>query len=205
MANRIKTFFESLIFAGLKPGGGAQAPRRGRLGPLREKIERFLSGGRAPSDPFYLSNRSWKQKLRLAVGIAVPGALLLGALALVFTNVYAPTAAPPKETPASEILAKLLPNLEKTIQLDKYPDAEFVELRVRRDGPRALVGVLRNKTDRVISVEFDADLADLNGARVGSITKRVEKAPAKGLISFEFPLDNADAAVVFIRRMRTAQ
>lgn len=174
-----------------------------RLGSLRDKIELFLSGGRAPSDPFYLSNRTWKQKLRLALVIATPTALLVFALALVFTNVYAPKAAPPKEVSAAEMMAKLLPDLEKTANVDTYKDAEIAELRVLRDGAPRIAGILKNKTDRVISVEFDLDLTNLDGSRVGTATERVEKAPALSSLPFEFPVHNPEVAYALVRKVRT--
>jgi hypothetical protein len=204
MWNRLKKFFESLVYAGLKPQGLKPEPRSGRWGLLRDKIESFLSGGRPPSDPLYLSNRTWRQKLKLGIVFAIPTALLLGALVLVFTNVYTPEAAPPKEASAKEILAKLFPDLEKTVQIDTYTDAEFVQLTVRRDGPKALTGLLRNKTDHVISVEFEADLANLRGARVGSVTERVEKVPPRASVPFEFPINNSpDAAMALLHHART--
>ena len=112
MANRIRRFIESVVYAGLKPSGGVPAETKppGRLGPLRDKIELFLSGERS-SDPFYLSNRTWKQKLRLPLLVAAPTLLLFCALVLIFTNVYSPKAAPPKEVSPREVMKRLLPDL----------------------------------------------------------------------------------------------
>jgi hypothetical protein len=207
MFKRLRSFVESLVFAGLKPSGGVSLepkPER-RLGPLRDRIDLFLSGGRTPSDPLYLTNRTWKQKLRLALVIATPTALLFFALALVFTNVYAPKTAPPKEVSAAEIMAKLLPNLEKTVNIDTYKDAEIMELRVLRDGPPRVSGILKNKTGRVISVEFDLDIASLSGSRVSSSTQRVDKAPPNSSTPFEFPAGNSEAAYALVRQIRTVQ
>jgi hypothetical protein len=177
----------------LKPKVYTPAPEPARVSPLRDKIERFLSGGRPPSDPLYLSNRTWLQKLRLAFGIALPLVVLLGALALVFTNVFAPARPAPKEPTAKEILAKLLPDLENTVQIDTYKDAEFLQLHVRRSGPPALVGLLRNKTSHVVSVEFSVYLANIEGGHVGTVTERVDKAPPGETVPFEFPLGDSDA------------
>lgn len=199
MANRLKQLIASLLYAGLKPRVYAPAPAPGRPGPLREKIERFLSGGRLPSDPLYLSNRTWRQKLKLALGIVIPGALLLGALALVFTNVYKTA------TPAPKPLERPLPNLEKAFQSGAYQDAEFVQLQVRRNGPPVLVGSLRNKTQHVISVEFEVYLANNEGAHVGTVIRRVENAPPGGLVPIEFPLDSPDASRALVRSIRTVQ
>jgi hypothetical protein len=206
MANRLRRFIESVVFAGLRPSGGPPPETKPvrRLGPLRDKIELFLSGGQAPSDPLYLTNRTWKQKLRLALVIATPTALLFCALALVFSNVYSPKAAPPREISAAEIMANLLPDLEKTVNIDTNKDAEILQLRVLRDGPPRVVGILKNMTDRVISVEFDIDLTDLNGSRVSTSTERVEKAPPNSSIPFEFPV-NPEAGYALVRKVRTVQ
>jgi hypothetical protein len=206
MANRIRRFIESVVFAGLKPSGGVpaetQPPRR--LGPLRDKIELFLSGGRS-SDPFYLSNRTWKQKLRLPLLVAAPTLLLFCALALIFTNVYSPKAAPPKEVSPREVMKKLLPDLEHTVHLDTQQDAEVGELRVLHDGTPRVSGFLNNKTDRVISVELDLEFVDVNGSRVGSITERVDNAQPNASTPFEFPTGNSAVAGGLVRKIRTVR
>ena len=58
---QIREFLESIAFAGLKPGGQT-APKRQLpwLGPLRDRL---LSGGPAPTDPLYLTNRTLGRKL----------------------------------------------------------------------------------------------------------------------------------------------
>jgi hypothetical protein len=205
MLNRIRRFFESLAYAGLKPSGGVPAeakPRR--LGRLRDRVELFLNGGQ-PSDPLYLSNRTWKHKLRLALLIAIPVALVFGALALVFTNVYTPKAPPPKEVSAAEMLARLLPDLQKTSGINAYKDAEIVELRVAPGAAPRIAGVLKNNTDRVISVEFELDLVSIRGSRVGAATWRVDKAPPNASVPFDFPAGNSEAVYVLVRKMRTVQ
>jgi len=199
MANRLKEFIASLAYAGLKPKVYTPAAAPVRAGRLREKIERFLSGGRLPSDPLYLSNRTRGQKLKLAIGIAIPSALLLGALTLVFTGPHEPA------TPAPKAQEKPLPNFEKTVKIGAYEDAEFAELQVRRSGPPALVGALRNKTDRVLTVEFEVYLANSEGAHIGTVIRRVEKVPPGGLAPVEFPLDNPGASTALVRSIRTVQ
>jgi hypothetical protein len=210
MLNRIRRFIDSLVFAGLKPSGGIPPenkpqPRR-RFATLRYKIELFLSGGPAHSDPLYLSNRTWKQKLRVPLLIGVPTAVVFGVLALVFTNIYTPKAAPPpKEPTATEIMAKLLPDVEKTAHVDTYKDAEIVEIGVTEDGPRRVVGILKNNTNRVISVELDVDIADHNGGRVSSATERVNNAQPNTTTPFEFPARSPEARYALVRKLRTVQ
>ena len=63
MLKRLKQFFESLAYAGLRPSGGkplnlSQPKKPGWFG---QRLEKFLvSGGQ--SDPLYLSNRTFMQK-----------------------------------------------------------------------------------------------------------------------------------------------
>jgi hypothetical protein len=207
MLNRIRRFFESLVYAGLKPSGGVppepESPRR--PGKLRDKIELFFYGGR-PSDPLYLTNRTWKQKLRAPLLIGIPTVVVFIALALVFTNVYSPKTAPPKQPTPAELMANLLPDLQKTVHINTYTDAEITALRVvRGEGPPKVSGTLKNKTDRVISVELDVDLADVNGSRVGSLTERVSKAQPNGVTQFEFPAGNSAAVYALVRKMRPVE
>ena len=141
----------------------------------------------------------------MALLIATPTALLFCALALVLTNVYAPKAAPPREVSAVDLMAKLLPDIEKTVNIYAYKDAEIVELRMLRDGAPRISGVLKNKTDHVISVECDIDLANVDGSRISTATERVEKAPALSSMPFEFPVHNPETAYALVRKMRTVQ
>ena len=87
MFNRIKQFFESVDYAGLKPSGAkplgaAETKPSGWLAPIQQRIERYLNKG-GSSDPLYLSNRTFMQKARLWLIIGVPSAALLGGLGLV--------------------------------------------------------------------------------------------------------------------------
>jgi hypothetical protein len=206
MANRIRRFFESLAYAGLKPSGGVSLePPPRKPGGVRDKLEVFLNGGK-PSDPLYLSNRTWKQKIRAPLLIGVPMAILFVALALVFTNVFSPKTAPPKQLTPTELMANLLPDLQNTVHINAYTDAEIVSLRVmREDGPPRIAGTIKNKTDHVISVDLDLDLADGNGSRVGSVTERVSNAQPNAETRFEFPAANPTTMYAIIRKIRPAQ
>lgn len=204
LANRIRSFLESLAYAGLKPSGGAPPePKTPRpLDSLREKIELFLNGGK-PSDPLYLSNRTWKQKMRAPLLVGIPMALVLGALVLIFTNVFSPKAAPPPKplTPA-EMMANLLPDLQDTVHIDAYTDAEITSLRVVRDeGAPRVVGVIKNKTDHPISVELDMDFADVNGSRVSNATERVSNVAPNASTQFEFPAENPATIYAIVRKI----
>ena len=98
MANPLKKFIESLLFAGLKPSTPGQAPsapaKRGQLRLLWERVDRWASGA-APDDPLYLSNRTWRQKLRMGLALGIPGLLVIGGLTLVFGKILIPKTPPP--------------------------------------------------------------------------------------------------------------
>ena len=116
---RIREFFESIVFAGMKPASqAAPKPQLKWLGPLRGLAERFLSGGPAPTDPLYLTNRTPGQKLRSWGLIAIPCLVLLGGVAITLSSYLDPPAPPPaKELTAAEITAKLLPNMDRDFKL----------------------------------------------------------------------------------------
>jgi hypothetical protein len=206
MANRFQRFFESIAYAGLRPSGAPQKESQGWrwLGPLREPLERFLSGGRQ-MDPLYLSNRTWSQKLKLALVIAAPCVLLLGALAFIFGYRLAPKTAPPHQQTSAEIVARLLPDLEKTVQIPEYKDAEILEIRVDRSGAPKVTGRLHNRTSHELSVEFTVDFTDESGSRVGAEVERVEKAPPGSTVPFTFPIRDSRSAFPLVRDVHTVK
>jgi hypothetical protein len=207
MANRIRSIIESLVFAGLKPAGGVPAGPRPprRLAWLRDKIERFLSGGRA-DDPLYLSNRTWKQKLRLWLVVGTPLVLLVGAATLFFTNVFTPqTPPPPKEPTNAEKLARLLPDLQNTVHIDALEGIGVDELRVLRDGPPKVTGLVTNKTDAAMSVDIDLELADRSGSRLGSVTQMVKNVPPHSSARFEFAAADPTAMYAIVKKIRRAE
>lgn len=197
MPGRIRKFIESITYAGLKPSVRAGAAEGGKPGGLRAMLDRLISG-RAPSDPLYLSHRSWKQKLRLGLVVGIPCLLLAGVVALGLSHIFAPERAPSKAPTNAQIVANLLPNLEKTV--DTTPkEVEIQDLHTETVGPPKIVGTLKNNTDRVVAVEFTIDLTDIRGSKLDAVTERVEKSPAKSSVPFEFPIDDKDAAAALVR------
>src|ERR1017187_10202581 len=87
------------------PAGKSQLDRlRKRFDPLRERMDLLISG-RAPSDPFYLTNRTWRQKLKIASLIAAPVLLLIAPVTIGATGRFRfhkvdPDERPPAEAPA---------------------------------------------------------------------------------------------------------
>jgi hypothetical protein len=197
MLDRLRKIFESIAYAGLKSKAPSGVPEGGKPGGLRGMLDRLISGP-APTDPLYLTNRTWKQKLRVGLAIGIPCLLLAGAVGLALSHLYAPKAPPPKEPTPAEIVAHLLPDLEKTV--DNTPrEVEILDLHPDTAGAPKIVGTLRNNTDRTVSVEFTADLTDASGSKLDAVTERVEKAPAKSSVSFQFPIDDKDAAFSLVR------
>jgi hypothetical protein len=199
---RIREFLESIVFAGMKPGGQT-APKRQLtwLGPLRGPVERFLSGGPAPSDPLYLTNRSPTQKLRSWSLIVIPLVLILGVGYKLSRSLNPPAAPPSKEMTAAEITAKLLPNMAKDIQLAPPADVQVPEIRV--DGSR-LVGVVKNTTASEIAVaELVIELTSSTGSQVGAVNGTVEHIPASGTKEFQFPIRQRNAAFALVREIKS--
>ncbi len=194
---RLRRFFESIVYAGMQPKAPSGGYKNGKLGRLREWLDRFINGP-APSDPLYLTNRTWKQKLRSSLLIAIPLALLVGGVALGLSHLYAPRTAPPRPPTPAEIAASL--PLDLTKDIDTTPmEAEIQELHPDTFGSPKLVGTLRNNTDRTIAVEFTVDLTDRGLSAIDAVTERVEKAPAKSTVPFQFPIKDANAAYAVVR------
>jgi hypothetical protein len=197
---RIREFLESIVFAGMKPGGQT-APKRQLtwLGPLRGPVERLLSGGPAPSDPLYLTNRTLTQKLKSWSLIAIPCVVLALGIVILSRSLNPPAPKPVKPLTAAEITAKLLPNLDQAIQLPPATDVQVIEIKV--EGSR-LVGVVKNTTRREIAVtELVIDLTNAAGSQVGAVNAIVEKIPPSGSKDFQIAIQQRDAAFALIRNV----
>jgi hypothetical protein len=202
MANRLGRFLESVLFAGLKPDARLPQPaKRGRLARLREMIDRLVAG-RAPTDPLYLTNRTWKQRLRAALLVAIPCVVLAAAGGLVLWA-FLPGEPVRREPTAAEMLAKLMPDVERSLKASSNSEAEIADVRVVQGDIPRLSGFLSNKTKRTLSIEFTLDLSDANGTRLGSVTERVSDVPARAAAPFDFYLKQTGAALAVVRGIRT--
>jgi len=199
--NRIRKFLESIVFAGMKPGGQT-APKRELtwLGPLSGPVERLLSGGPAPTDPLYLTNRTLGQKLLSWSLIGIPCLVLLAGIGITLSSLLdLPAPKPDKELTAAEITAKLLPNMDKDFKLAPTSDVQVLEAKV--DGTR-LVGKVKNTSAREIAgAELVIDLTDVDGSHVGAVSAIVEKIPPSGTRSFEVPIKQRNAATAMVREV----
>jgi hypothetical protein len=199
--DRIRKFLESIVFAGMKPGGQT-APKRGLawLGPLRGPVERLLSGGPAPTDPLYLTNRTLGQKLLSWSLVGIPCLVLLAGIGITLSSLLdPPEPKPAKELTAAEITAKLLPNMDKDFKLAPASDLQVLEAKV--DGTR-LVGKVKNtSTTEIAGAELVIDLTDVDGSQVGAVSALVEKIPPSGTRSFEVPIKQRYAAAAIVREV----
>jgi hypothetical protein len=198
---RLRQFLESIAFAGLKPGGtSTPKPQPTKLGPLRGKLERFLSGG-APADPLYLSNRTLGQKIKFWSLVAIPCAILAAGVWVTFSIILDPSAAKSdREPPPAPVVVEKdpLPNLKSDIKL-ATSDVQVLELKV--EGP-LVVGSIKNTTTREIgSVELIIDLTNSSGSQVGAVKVVVEKLPASGRKSFQASIPKSTATFALVREV----
>jgi hypothetical protein len=203
MANRFRKFIESIIFVGMMPGAQKTADSSPRKLRLLAPLERFLSAP-SPSDPFYLTNRTFGQKLTRVLWIALPVAVVVG-IAMVAIGVHASKAAkPPKEPTPAEIAAKILPNFNTNFDLETNKDLEVLEVHCEHTGVSLLVGSLQNKTDRTISegvVVFD--LADESGSRLGGVTVTETNLAPGAVRQFRQPIVQTTATYALVRDVHT--
>jgi hypothetical protein len=175
------------------------ATPRAWLAGVRQRFDSFLAGA-PPSDPLYLSNRTWKQKLLLAALIGSPVVLVLllviagstDMLRFHKVNPYQHAAAPaatkapePHVVPAGEAL-------------------EVTNLRIARDvQPPVVTGEVRNNTDHAVhSAEITYLLADNNGSVLATESTHVQDVGPHGVVTFQAPLKSSHADYVVVRDVR---
>ena len=202
MWKSIRNFFESIVFAGMKPGGSPQPGKGTRwLGPLAGPLDRFLSGP-AASDPLYLSNRSIWQRARLAVLIAVPCLLVVGTVVFALTRHKAAPPPPPEPT-AAEMLARILPKVDESIKTNSSTDVQVLEAQVDKSGPPRVIGSVKNNTDRLIrSAVLALDLTDADGSQVGAVAGRLENIEPGATMKFAYPITQRAAVFAIVREVR---
>ncbi len=184
---------------GSPPLGSSQK----RFHRLRDRIEVFLSG-RAPDDPLYLSNRSWKQKVRIAALIAVP-VLLVGTMVTIgATDVFRFRRADPYDHPSAEVPAASTAPKRLPDPVLNSAELEVVNIKIAKDARAPVVtGVVRNNSNqKVASAEVSYYLADTQGSLVGTDTAEVAALAAHSSVSFRMPLKIAKAEYVIVREVR---
>jgi hypothetical protein len=183
-----------------KPDRASKPTLRSRLS---RAIDRLLYGGR-PSDPLYLSNRTWKGWLWLGVKIAAPLAVLGGGLTW-YIMAHARAQVPPGyDLPPAEVLTKLgLPEL-KDVKAQTSREVEVVEVGIERGGPLSLAGIVRNNSTHPIgAAEVDFDITDTSGSRLATETAHFENLAPKAEAKFRLPIPYEKAQIAIVRGIRT--
>jgi hypothetical protein len=172
-------------------------------GHLRERIGQLIAG-KAPADPLYLSNRTWRQKLKLFSLVGAPVLILIALVTIAATDVFRLHRVDPYEHPLAESLPA---SPQKRVADSKLgpADLEVVNLRISKDGREPIVtGVVRNNTDKKVTVaEISYYLADSGGSLVGTDTADVQNVAPHGDVAFRVPLKISKAAFAFIRDVHT--
>ena len=202
MANRLRQFFESVVFAGLKPGQSNAGGKKLRwLGPLGGPVDRFLSGGAAPTDPLYLSNRTFGQRFRTGLLITIPFLIIGGLVAWALT--HRAQTQQQAELSAAEIARKSLPNLAD-VKVETNRDVQVVEVVVVPGATPSVSGSVINNTSHVLrDIEIVLELTDTTGSQVGAVSTTVEKLEPKATNKFQFPIKQHDAAFVLVREVHS--
>jgi hypothetical protein len=175
------------------------------LASVSASASRFIDGS-APSDPFYLTNRTFVQKLRPALIIGIPCLLLAVGIGLAVTGYFDKpvplVSSQPNLTP-EQVAAKMLPNLEKDIKIDQNHDIEVADVHIEQSGGTKVAGTVRNTTGHVIQdAELFFDLTDAAGSRLGAVTTRIPRIDAKSSAPFSFPVQQKSAAFALVREVR---
>lgn len=207
MIKRIREFFESIAYAGLKPSGQKSEARPATVwGRMRAKFDTFLAGP-ASNDPLYLTNRSLTQKAKPWIIIGIPFLILLGVIGISLSNILDPPEAKPVvELSAKEVAAKILPNLDSNLKIDNNSDVEVVEVKVEHVGGSRLMGSVRNTTSHdIATAHMVVDLTDVNGSQVGGVEVRIENIPASKVKTFTTPIAQHTAAFALVREVGPGQ
>jgi hypothetical protein len=175
-----------------------------RIDSIARRIERFVAGS-APSDPLYITNRTFGQKLRMVLLIGTPVLAIAGLVAMALGNYFdspaAQKAAAPKVTPG-EITAKLLPNLEKEYKSESDRQVEVTEASVAPSPDSAIVGKLRNNTDHTVATaDVIFDVTDVEGSALGAVAVRVENIAARATVPFRKPIEQHAARSALVREV----
>ena len=205
MLKRFRRFIDSVVFAGLKPDALREQAKGTRwLGPLRGLANRVLSRP-APSDPLYLSNRTFDQRVKLWLAIAVPVLILAGITALGLSHFFQARLPGPAPEPSAAVLAaKLLPNVDKTLKIEVNQDVQVLEAHVELEGGAKLTGTARNNTDHLIhTAKIVFNLTDTTGSFLGAVNAHVDNLAPNATMEFQIPIEQKDAAFALVREVQT--
>jgi hypothetical protein len=205
MLQRFRRFIDSVVFAGLKPDAPREQAKRLRwLGPLRGLLERVLVRP-APSDPLYLSNRTFDQKVKVGLAIVVPCLIVVGVIALGLSHFFrAKGPGPAAEISGAELARKLLPNMDTSIKIEVNKDVQVLDAHVEREGGMKVVGAVKNSTGRLIrTTEIVLNLTDTIGSQLGAVSARVDNLAPNATVNFRIPIEQTEAAFALVREVQT--
>jgi hypothetical protein len=208
MFRRLRGVIESIVFAGMKPGGPAVQTQRLRwLGPFRQPVERLLSGGSAPLDPLYLTNRTFVQKARVPLLVGVPCFVAAGLIALGLNSYFVKKAPTPKYdlslAERAAAAAKMLPDIDH-IKVDTNRDVDVMEVHIDSTGGTALLGTVKNNTAHEIrAADIVFDLTDSKGSQLGGVSQRLENLAPQTRVNFRLPIEQNNAKFALVREVRT--
>jgi len=170
------------------------------LDPWRKRFEIFLSG-QAPSDPLYLTNRTWQQKLKIASLIVVAAVLLIALVAIGATDPFRFRKMDTYDHPVAENPSPAAPQKQLPDPILASEGLEAVDVRIERDAhPPVVTGMVRNNSDRrVDAAEVRYYLANAKGSVVGAGTSGVRNLAPHGRAGFRAPLTIATAEYVIVR------
>jgi len=172
-------------------------PDNGIFGRLRRMLDRFLSGS-APTDPLYLSNRTFDQVFKRWLLVALPLVLVAAGAVVVFRTLRPSEPPPAKVLTNAEIAAKMLPNLDQKIEVEGDKDLVVEDVHVDHAAEAKLAGTVRNTTHHEIrSAEIVFTVTAANGVQLSAVRVQVTGIPAGATVPFQTPVvPNAAFAIV---------
>jgi hypothetical protein len=186
----------------MQPRSAAPPPGSRRSGWLRGKLERFLSGGPAPSDPLYLTNRTIFQRARVAILVTVACLILAGVVALGVSRHLRVQEKPVHQPTAAEIAQATLPNLVKNVQISTDHDLEVAEARIQHGDRTMVVGTVKNNSSRAIdNIRVVFTLTADNGTKLGYVAVHVEHVDPKSTAPFSLGVEQEDAAYALVKEI----
>ncbi len=173
------------------------AAPRAWLAGVRQRFDAFLAG-KPPSDPLYLSNRTWKQKLKLAALIGIPVLVMSLVIVAASTDLFHLRHENPYDHTLQAEPVATAPELAAEPQVQGM---EVSNLRIARDvKPPIITGEFRNNTDHPIhSAEITYFIADNNGSVLATESTEVLEVGPHRVVTFRAPLKLSQAGYVLVR------
>ncbi len=198
-----RKLWESIVYAGMKPSSPASAPRPEQpAGGLRGKLDGFLSGGPAPSDPLYLTNRSLWQRARVAIFVTIPCLILVGVVVLGVRGHLRTEEKAVHQPTAAEIAQATLPDLVKNVQITTDHDLEVAEARIVQEPQPMVVGSVKNNSSHPIdNVRVVFTITDDAGSKLGYTAVHVDHVDPKSTAPFSLRIEYDNAAVALVKEI----